>query len=405
MIRRIALGSVAVIILVVGTLALSRLQPAAPSVDRNTVWVDTVKRGPMLRQVRGLGTLVPENLLYIPAQTDGRVSRINLLPGTPVSPDTVLVELESPELKQQALDSEWSAQAAATQLTELKANLERDRLTQMAAIAGLKSQFEMSKLKADRDELLYKQNLLIELDYRASKAAAEDNANRYKVEQERLQIMDGATKAQIATKETAIQQARAVAKLKAQQVDSLKVRAGVAGVLQQLPVQVGQRVGPGTNLAIVVQPEKLKAQLRIPETQAKDILIGQPAEIDTRNGVIPGHVSRIDPAVQEGTVAVDVKLEGELPKGARPDLSVDGTVELERLNDVLYVGRPAFGQTNTQVGLFKLVKAGKEAVRVQVKLGRTSVNEIEIVEGLRVGEQVILSDMSAWDAQNRLRLE
>ncbi len=405
LIRWIVFGTVALTAVAAITVVLARLEPAAPSVDRNTVWVDAVKRGPMMRQVRGLGTLVPEEILYIPAPTDGRVNRIHVLPGALVTAGTVLVELESPELRQQAVDSEWNVQSAEAELADLKATLERERLNQLAQTANLQSQLETAKLRADRDEGLFKQGLVVELDYRLSRASADELANRFTIEQQRLQIMKGSIQSQLAVKETSVRKARALSQLRVQQVASLKVRAGVAGVVQQVPAQVGQRVAPGTNLAIVVQPEKLKAQLRIPETQAKDILIGQSAEVDTRNGIIPGRVSRIDPAVQDGTVAVDVRLDGELPKGARPDLSVDGTIELERLNDVLYVGRPAFGQANTRVSLFKLVKDGKEAVRVQVSLGRTSVNEIEIKEGLRLGDQVILSDMSASDAHNRIRLE
>lgn len=405
LIRRIIYGSIALVALVVITVGLSRLEPAAPSVDRNTVWVDTVKRGPMLRQVRGLGSLVPEEILYIPAPVDGRVQRTNVLPGAIVTPGTVLVELENPELRQQTLDAEWTVRAAEAELEDFKAQLEREHLSQRANTANLQSQYHNAKLQADQKEVLYKQGLLLELEYRLSKTTADDLANRFKIEQERLKIMEDTMGAQMAAKETSVLKARALYELRKNQVESLKVRAGVSGVVQQMPVQVGQRVSPGTNLAIVVQPEKLKAQLRIPETQAKDILIGQTAEIDTRNGIIPGRVSRIDPAVQDGTVAVDVKLEGELPRGARPDLSVDGTIELERLSDVVYVGRPAFGQPNTRVSLFKLVKDGKEAVRVQVRLGRTSVNEIEILEGLSVGDQVILSDMSAQDAYDRIRLD
>ncbi len=405
LIRWIVFGTVALAAVAAITVVLARLEPAAPSVDRNTVWVDAVKRGPMMRQVRGLGTLVPEEILYIPAPTDGRVNRIHVLPGALVTAGTVLVELESPELRQQAVDSEWNVQSAEAELADLKATLERERLNQLAQTANLQSQLETAKLRADRDEGLFKQGLVVELDYRLSRASADELANRFTIEQQRLQIMKGSIQSQLAVKETSVRKARALSQLRVQQVASLKVRAGVAGVVQQVPAQVGQRVAPGANLAIVVQPEKLKAQLRIPETQAKDILIGQSAEVDTRNGIIPGRVSRIDPAVQDGTVAVDVRLDGELPKGARPDLSVDGTIELERLNDVLYVGRPAFGQANTRVSLFKLVKDGKEAVRVQVSLGRTSVNEIEIKEGLRLGDQVILSDMSASDAHNRIRLE
>ena len=313
LIRWIVFGTVALAAVAAITVVLARLEPAAPSVDRNTVWVDAVKRGPMMRQVRGLGTLVPEEILYIPAPTDGRVNRIHVLPGALVTAGTVLVELESPELRQQAVDSEWNVQSAEAELADLKATLERERLNQLAQTANLQSQLETAKLRADRDEGLFKQGLVVELDYRLSRASADELANRFTIEQQRLQIMKGSIQSQLAVKETSVRKARALSQLRVQQVASLKVRAGVAGVVQQVPAQVGQRVAPGANLAIVVQPEKLKAQLRIPETQAKDILIGQSAEVDTRNGIIPGRVSRIDPAVQDGTVAVDVRLDGELP--------------------------------------------------------------------------------------------
>jgi HlyD family secretion protein len=354
--------------------------------------------------VRGLGTLVPEEILWIPATTDGRVVRRFVLPGSPVTADTVVLELTNPELEQLALDAEWQLRAAQAQLNSLKAQLESQLLDQKAAAATVQSEYQQAKLNAEKDEELAKLGLGASLNVKLSKAKAEALTTRNSIEQQRLQVSSDSVKAQLDAQKARVEQLRALYELKRTQLDSLRVRAGAEGVLQELPVEVGQRVTAGTILAKVAQPTRLKAQLKIPETQAKDVQIGQVASIDTRNGIIPGSVMRVDPAVQNGTVTVDVKLEGALPKGARPDLSVDGTIEIERLTDVLYVGRPAFGQPNSTVGIFKLEPGGKEATRVQVKLGRSSVNTIEILSGLQVGDQVILSDMSAWDAFNRIRL-
>ena len=405
--KRIRQGIIGLVLLAAAggvSWGLSRLKPAAPSVERATVWLDTVKRGPMLRQVRGLGTLVPEDILWIPATTDGRVEQQLALPGIVVKPDTVLIVLSNPELQQATVDAEWKLRAAEAELANLKVKLESDRLTQEAAAATVESEANKSKLTADRDVELNKLGLEADLVAKTSVATAQDWANRTRIEKKRLEINPEAIKAQIAVQQAAVEQFRALWELKKSQVEALRVRAGVNGVLQQVPVEVGQRVAVGTNLARVVQPEKLKAELKIPETQAKDVAMGQKAEVDTRNGMIQGRVSRIDPAAKDGTVTVDVKLEGALPQGARPDLSVDGTIEIERLTDVLYVGRPTFGQPNSQVTLFKLDADGKGATRSQVKLGRSSVNTIEILEGLRVGDQVVLSDMSAQDAYDRIRL-
>jgi HlyD family secretion protein len=403
-IRQIVIGLVLLAAAAGVSWGLSRLKPAAPSVERATVWLDTVKRGPMLRQVRGLGTLVPEEILWIPATTDGRVEQQLALPGILVKPDTVLIVLSNPELQQATVDAEWKLRAAEAELANLKVKLESDRLTQEAAAATVESEANKSKLTADRDVELNKLGLEADLVAKTSVATAQDWANRTRIEKKRLEINPEAIKAQIAVQQAAVEQFRALWELKKSQVEALRVRAGVNGVLQQVPVEVGQRVAVGTNLARVVQPEKLKAELKIPETQAKDVAMGQKAEVDTRNGIIQGRVSRIDPAAKDGTVTVDVKLEGPLPQGARPDLSVDGTIEIEKLTDVLYVGRPTFGQPNSQVTLFKLDADGKGATRTQVKLGRSSVNTIEILEGLRVGDQVVLSDMSAQDAYDRIRL-
>jgi HlyD family secretion protein len=403
-IRQIIVGTIVLAAIVAVTLGVMRLKPAAPSVEWATLWPDTVKRGPMLRQVRGLGTLVPEDILWIPATTDGRVEQRLALPGIVVKPDTLLIILSNPELQQALVDAEWKLRAAEAELENLKVKLQSDRLNQQAAAATVTSEANKSKLEADRDAELNKLGLIADIQAKKSLATAQDWANRDQIEKKRLEIGVDAIEAQIAVQKATVEQLRALYNLKKSQVEALKVRAGVHGVLQQVPVEVGQRVSVGANLARVVQPEKLKAELKIPETQAKDVAIGQKAEVDTRNGVIPGRVSRIDPAAVNGTVTVDVKLEGALPQGARPDLSVDGTIEIEKLNDVLYVGRPTFGQPNSTVTLFKVDPDRKGAARVQVKLGRSSVNTIEILEGLRVGDQVILSDMSAWDAYERIRL-
>ena len=403
-IRRALYGAAALASVLLATVGLSRLKPAAPSLERATVWTDTVKRGPMLRQVRGLGTLVPMEIRWIPAANEGRVERILVLPGSPVQPDTVLLELSNPELELAAVDAEFQLKAAQAGYIDLKVRLESQRLDQQAATARVEAEYHQAQLRAERNELLAKDRLFSEVDLKLSKVMAEELANRYQLEQKRLDISAESVQAQLAAQQVRVEQLKALFQLKRKQVEALHVRAGTEGILQQLPVQVGQRVMPGTNLARVAEPQKLKAEVKIAETQAKDIQIGQPASVDTRNGLIPGRVMRIDPAVQNGTVTVDVQLEGELPRGARPDLSVDGTIELERLEQVLYVGRPAFGQERSTVTLFKLVEGGSGAVRVQVKLGRSSVNTIEVLEGLQVGEQVILSDMSAWDGYDRVRL-
>jgi HlyD family secretion protein len=404
-IRRIVIAVVVLAAVGVTTKILAGLKPSAPNVERAQVWLDAVKRGPMLRQVRGLGTLVPiDGGLVIPATTDGRVEQRLALPGTIVTPGTVLLVLSNPELEQATIDAEWKVKAAEAELNNLRVKLQSDRLTQQAAAATVETDAHKAKLEADRDAELSRFGLTADLTAKKSMATAEDLESRVTIEKKRLEIGLEAIKAQLAVQQATVEQLRALWNLKKSQIEAMRVKAGVAGVLQQVPVEVGQRVSAGAILARVVQPEKLKAELKIPETQAKDAAIGQAASIDTRNGIIEGKVSRIDPAAVNGTVTVDVKLEGALPPGARPDLSVDGTIEIEKLTDVLYVGRPTFGQPNSQISLFKLEPDGKGANRVQVKLGRSSVNTIEILEGLRVGDQVILSDMSTWDAYDRIRL-
>jgi HlyD family secretion protein len=402
--RRIITISAVALGLILATVALSRLKPAVPSVDRSTVWVDTVKRGPMVRQVRGLGTLVPEDIRWIPANTEGRVEKIIIWPGTHVESDTVILELTSPELEQAAHDAELQATAAEAELTTLRATLQRGLLDQEATTAKARSDYEQAKMERETNDQLAKNGLIAELQYKTSKVKEAELANRNEIEQKRLSFAHDSIDPQLASKQAAVDQAKQLAKLKLDQVEALHVRAGMSGVLQQLPVQIGQRVKVADNMARVADPTKLKAQVKIAETQAKDIQKDQKAVIDTRNGVVDGHVIRVDPAVEQGTVTVDVGIDGELPKGARPDLSVDGTIELERLEDVVYVGRPAFGQENNTVGIFKLVSGSSEAVRTPVKLGKSSVNTIEILSGLQPGDQVILSDTSAWDAHDRIRL-
>jgi multidrug resistance efflux pump len=406
--RRILLSAVAVAGLAAVTLGLSQLKPAAPSVERSSLLTDTVKRGEMLRQVRGNGTLVPEQIQFVQSETEGRVERILVKPGAEVTADTVLLELSNPELKQAAFDAEYQLAAGEAQLTKLRVQLESDRLTQKAAVATLKSDTEQAQLIAQADANLAKQGLVPVLTAKQSRAKADDLLSRVSIEEERLAIAAQSATAQVAAAQAELEKNRALLALKRRQLAALRVQAGIDGVLQQVgdlqPLQQGQRISPSATLAKIVQPSKLKAEIKIAETQAKDVLIGQVAAIDTRNGVIPGRVIRVDPSVVNGTVTVDVKLEGALPRGARPDLSVDGVIELERLNDVLYVGRPVQSQADSTVGLFKVVDGGRGAVRIAVKFGHTSVSTIEVQQGLQAGEQIILNDMSAWDGHDRVKL-
>jgi HlyD family secretion protein len=397
-----AIAGGAAILLV--TLGLARLKPAARSVERSSVWIDAVKRGPMLRQVRGLGTLVPEEIRWIPAQTQGRVERLVTLPGSEVKADTIVLELSNPEVELLALEADSRLAAAIASYTELKVRLNSTRLDQEAAAAKVQSDYVQAKMRADTDAELAKEGLVPDLTRKMSEVTATELGNRDRIEKERLAGAGESVVAQLAVQAAAVEQARAQARVRREQVNALKVRAGIPGVLQQIPVEVGQQVAPGTNLARVAQPWKLKAVVRVPETQAKDVIIGQVAEVDTRNGIVAGKVARVDPAVQNGTVTVDIALTGELPKGARPDLTVDGTIELERLADVVFVGRPAQGQPESQISLFRLEADGVHASRVKVTLGRASVSTVEVRDGLQPGEQVILSDTSAWDASDRVRL-
>lgn len=403
-IRRAVYSVIAVALVGLITLGLSRLKPAAPSVERATVWIDTVKRGPLLREVRGLGTLVPEDIRWIPATTQGRVDRIILRPGTAVTANSVILELVNPQLDQEFQDADLKVQAAEASLRQLRVQVQNDYLQQKAAAASIDADYSKAKMQAEMNEALAKDQLVSALTLRQSKVEADQLAIRHEIAQQQLASVEESITARLAVQQSQVDQARAVRRLKERQREDLKVRAGLDGMLQVVPVEVGQQVAPGTNLARVANPGRLKAEIKIAETQAKDVQIGQRAKVDTRNGIVEGLVVRIDPSVQNGTRTVDVALTGELPRGSVPDLSVDGTIELERLADVLYVGRPAFGQEQSAVGLFALQPDGS-ATRVQVKLGRSSVNVVEILSGLNVGDQVVLSDMSAWDAFDRVRLQ
>lgn len=408
--RKQVVLTVIVVIAVLGiTLGVSRLKPAAPSVEYSTIWPDTVKRGSMLRQVRGLGSLVPipEDVRLIPAETDVRVERILILPGTPVKPDSLIMELSNPQVTQEALNADLDLKSAEAEYHNTKAKVDSDLMNLKGEAATVEADYENARRDAKANRELAKIGVLSQSALDASLAKEKEMQTRHQIEEDRIAESTKAVETQLAVQQATIEQKRALAALKHRQLDALKVRAGIVGVLQAVepPLQVGQRVTQGTILAKVVQPDHLKAELKIPETQAKDIRDRQYAEIDTHNGVVKGHVSRIDPAVLNGTVTVDVTLDEPPPDGARPDLSVDGTITLERLDNVLYVGRPAFGQEKSTVSMFKLDPDGKSATRTRVELGRSSVNTIEIVRGLKEGDQVILSDMSRWDANDHIRLD
>ncbi len=404
-IRRTIYISVALVVVIGIGLGLSRLSPAAPSVDRATIFTDTVKRGPMLRDVRGLGTLVPETVWTVPARTDGRVEKRYLLPGTPVKADTVILDLSNPQLDQETLDAEYQLKGAQASLEQLKATLQNQLMDKRTTAASISSQYRTAEMQKESNEALGAQGLKDRLTVQTSEVQAEELAKENDLAQAEVQTFQDSIQPQLAVAQATVDQKQALYNLYKSELDGLHVRPGVDGVLQELDVDVGQQVTSGAILFKVTQPTQLKAALQIAETQAKDIQIGQKASIDTHNGIIPGHVIRIDPAVLNGTRTVDVKLDGPLPPGAVPQLSVEGTIEIERLSDVLYVGRPVHGDENSTVGLFKLTDDGKEAVRVQVQLGRASVNDVEILKGLQVGDQVILSDMSAEDNYDRVELK
>ena len=402
--RRTILIVAAIAVVSLVTFGLSRLEPAAPSVAKETVWIETVKRGPMLRQVRGPGSLVPEDVRWISSPVVARVERIPALPGVEVQADTVLLEMSDPQISQAVLEGEAQLRAAEADYNDLKAQLESQVLAQQSQVNAAESASAQANLQEEADETLAKDGLIPALDLKLSRLRAEQLGKQARIERDRFLQSKRSSEAQLAAQRARVNQMQAIYGLRRRQAESLKVRAGIAGVLQELPVQVGQSVNPGTVLARVAQPTRLKAELRVPEVMAKDVLIGQSASIDTRNGVIPGHVTRVAPSSQDGVVIVDVALDAALPKGARPNLQVDGTIEIERLPDVLFVGRPSVGQANSKIELFKVNEDGKTAVRVPVELGRTSVNTVEVIKGLNVGDRVILSDTSAQDGYDKIRL-
>jgi HlyD family secretion protein len=404
-IRRIAYGTIALLLLGGVTYALSKLKPAAPSVDPGTIWSDTVKRGPMLREVRGLGTLVPEDIRWVAAQTDAHVDKWVLRPPAIVKPGSIIMELSDPTVQKDAVDAQYQLKGAEADYQNMKVQVNSDLMSQKATEASVRSDYEQAKINHDVKQRLVKEGLEPELNERLTRVQEEQLKIRVELEGERTKIAVDSATAKLAAQQAKVEEMKALYGLKMSQVEALHVRAGIDGVLQLLPVDVGQHVTPGMNLARVADPKKLRAEVKIAETQAKDVVPGQKASIDTRNGIVNGHVSRVDPSVINGTVTVDVTIDDPLPPGARPDLSVDGTITLENLRDVLFVGRPVHGQSDSTIGLFKVVDDGAEAVRVNVKLGRSSVNTIEIVDGLKVGDKVILSDMSAWDAFDRIRLK
>ncbi len=405
--RQMMLAAAAVVAVTAVTIGVTRLKPAAPTVERGTVWTDTVKRGPMVRQVRGIGSLVPtqESVRQIPAETEATVVRIHMLPGSQVEANSILLEMSNPQTEQAAVDAQLQLKAAEAEYKSLRVKLESDLMNQKAGAATVNADHAQAQRQAETDKALYDLGVISGLAYKSSKGKADEFTTRKDLETQRLIANQKAIESQMAQQQAKVDQMRVLAQLKQKQLDALKVRAGIKGVLVDLPLQVGQHVLPGIMLAKVVEPNHLMATVKIAETQARDVQIGEPASVDTHNGVVAGTVMRVDPAVQNGTVTVDVKLTGELPKGARPDLSVDGTIDLERLDNVLYVGRPAFGQESSTISLFKLGPDGQGALRVPVKVGRASVNSIQVIEGLHEGDTVILSDMSRWDNTDRIRLE
>jgi RND family efflux transporter MFP subunit len=405
--RQAIVATLIVLCIAALSVGISRLKPAAPSVERGSVWTDTVKHGSMLRQVRGPGSLIPSQdaVRQIPAETEATVVRIRMLPGSQVKANTILLEMSNPQTEQAAVDAQLQLKAAVAEYQSLRVKLESDLMNQKAGAATVNADHAQAHRQAETDKALYELGVISGLAYKSSKEKADELTTRNDLEGQRLTSNQRAIESQMAQQQAKVDQMRTLAQLKEKQLDALRVRAGIDGVLVDLPLQVGQHVSPGTMLAKVVEPDHLMAALKIAETQARDVQIGEPTAIDTHNGVVAGTVMRVDPAVQNGTVTVDVKLTGELPKGARPDLSVDGTIDLERLDNVLYVGRPAVGQENSTISLFKLSADGKQAARVNVKVGRASVNSIQVMEGLSEGDTVILSDMSRWDTADRVRLE
>jgi HlyD family secretion protein len=402
---RIIYGAVVLAAIGAGSWYTAGLKPAEPAVDKATIWIDTVRRGPRLRQVRGTGKLVPEEIRWIPAVVDGLVERKVLEPGARVTPGMVIIELSNPQLERDTVTAEWDLKAAESGFADFQLRLRSEELSQAADLARMESDYEQAKVRYESRLKLHEDGLISPLDLREYRVAAEQLANRIEMEKQRAVIRKESVDAQLTERRTSVEKSRAMYELRKSQLDQLNVKAGVEGILQQIEVDIGQRAGVGTNLARVVNPAKLKAEISISETQARDVQIGQEVAVDTRNGVVDGRVSRIDPAVRNGSVTVDIRLDGELPKGARPDLSVDGTVVIERLEDIVYAGRPVQGEADSRIGLFRLDPDGRRATRVLVTLGRTSVNTVEIKEGLSPGDQVILSDMTAHDGVDSIRIE
>jgi HlyD family secretion protein len=408
--RRWMFGSATAVGLALLTLGLSRLKPAAPMIERSTVWIDTVKRGEMLREVRGYGTLVPQDIRWIPSINAGRVERILVLPGARVQASTTLVELSNPTVEQDAFDAQWRLKGAAAELTNLRVQMKTERLALKKAVATAEADYSSAALQYEVEAGLAKSGIAPAVTVKLAKTKAEELLKVLEIERERLEASAEAAKAQLEVQEAKVAQLRAQSQLKRSQAEALKIQAGMDGVLQRLgdpnnPLQPGQQLAAGALVARIANPANLKATIKVAEAQAKDVLLEQRADIDTHSTIVRGHVTRIDPAVENGTVTVDVALHDPLPKGARPDLSVSGTIQLERLENVIYVGRPVEGQPDSQIGLFKLLPNGKAAVRVPVMLGRSSVSTTEILHGLQPGEQVILSDMSRWDTCERVRLD
>ena len=402
---RVICGAVILAAIGAGSWYTAGLKPAEPAVDKATIWIDTVRRGPMLRQVRGTGKLVPEEIRWIPAVVDGLVERKVLEPGARVTPGMVIIELSNPQLERDTVTAEWDLKAAESGFADFQLRLRSEELSQAADLARMESDYEQAKVRYESRLKLHEDGLISPLDLREYRVAAEQLENRIEMEKQRAVIRKESVDAQLTERRTSVEKSRAMYELRKSQLDQLNVKAGVEGILQQIEVDIGQRAGVGTNLARVVNPAKLKAEISISETQARDVQIGQEVAVDTRNGVVDGRVSRIDPAVRNGSVTVDIRLDGELPKGTRPDLSVDGTVVIERLEDIVYAGRPVQGEADSRIGLFRLDPDGKRATRVLVTLGRTSVNTVEIKEGLSPGDQVILSDMTAHDNADSVRIE
>jgi HlyD family secretion protein len=407
MIRRGLIATTGLIVVAAVTVGVSRLKPAAPGVDRRTLWLDKVKRGPMLREVRGVGTLVSEDILVVPAAVAGRIVRILVEPGTPVEPNTVLLELDNPDLVLDLFNAKTEWESAVTRQAAKKVQLQADLLQKKADLAGRKALYDQAKLSWEVDEKEFENDLISLQRIRLSQANVEQTKNLLEINQQCLEMYEKETiPAQLAEEEATVSKARSTYELKDKHVQSLKVRAGTAGVLAQIPnkIELGQSVSAGTVVAKITNPKKLKAQLKVPEAQARDVIIGLVAEVDTHHGTVLGKVSRIDPTVMDGNRTVDVSLTGVLPQGAVPDLSVVGTITIEKLDDVLNVGRPVFASSEGPSELFKVVEDGRYAIRSRVQFGRTSVSTIEVLEGLEVGDEIILSDMSQWDGCDRIRL-